>query len=72
MISQNLGRVNPGFNEYDPIQLRYEMGWTLEELAYQLDYSVSAVTKWSANVSKPARRARRCAYKVWKAHQKGS
>lgn len=57
-------------DEYDPIQLRYDMNWTIEQLAFELDYSVSAVSKWSAGLVRPAKRARRCAYKILISNQK--
>ncbi len=52
-------------NELDPLQLRYEMNWTLERLAFELDYSVSAALKWSAGIHSPSKRVRKQAYQVW-------
>ena len=34
-------------NELDPLELRYEMNWTLERFGGVMDWSVSAVAKWS-------------------------
>jgi DNA-binding transcriptional regulator YiaG len=51
-------------DEYDPIFLRDQNGWTLERLAEELDFSVSAVTKWCCRKRNPGRLARKAAYRV--------
>jgi len=48
--------------EYDPIQLRFDLGITLEQLAPLLGVTESATRKWSARVSHPSRTARRLAF----------
>lgn len=48
--------------EYDPIQLRFDLGLSLEQLAPLFGVTESATRKWSAKMSKPSKTARRLAY----------
>ncbi len=54
-------------DEYDPIQLRFEMDWSLERLAEEIDYSISSCLYWSSGRSQPSRQAKKKAFEV---HQK--
>ena len=59
MIAHDLSLVN--LVEYDPIQLRYDMDWTLLELSEMMGVSYSVTLKWSTGKRKPGSMARRLA-----------
>ena len=40
-------------------ELRKKMGWTQEEMAQQIDVSVSTVQRWEGKGAKPTRLARK-------------
>lgn len=60
--------MQPQSNEINPIELMFKFGWTQQRLAEEMDWSVSAVAKWSCGVRKPSKRARVEAYKVLAKH----
>jgi transcriptional regulator with XRE-family HTH domain len=57
MLSQN-NRINPVH------LLQSKLGWTIEKIAEEMDYSVSAVSKWSSGDRNPSPRAMKEAQKV--------
>lgn len=50
--------------ECDPLELRYQLNWSLERLAQEMGVSLSTTLKWSSRVSSPTRMARRLAYYI--------
>lgn len=50
--------------EFDPIELRCKLGWSLEELAEQMGFSVSVTLKWSNKNRNPGKQAKKQAYKI--------
>ena len=65
MIADILPIADTNFESgYDPIQLKYDMGWNLETLADVMGVTESCTRKWSAKVSKPPLSARRLAYLI--------
>ncbi|MFY7886881.1 MAG: hypothetical protein ACOVOV_18760 [Dolichospermum sp.] len=58
MIASTATTANT-LKEYDPITLRYEMGWTLERLAEELGVSYSSALKWSCKKRNPSKAIRR-------------
>lgn len=58
MITQHDLNKNPVY------LLKTEYGWSLERIAEEMDYSVSAVTKWSSGARNPSPRATKAALQV--------
>ena len=50
--------------EYNPIQLRYEMNWTLEKLAEEMGVNPTTAKRWSNGTRKPCKLARILAGKI--------
>lgn len=50
--------------------LKSELGWTLEKIAEEMDYSVSAVSKWSSGNRNPSPRASKTALQVLEKYRK--
>ncbi len=60
MLSQN-----NSINNINPVHLlQSRLGWTIEKIAEEMDYSVSAVSKWSSGDRNPSPRAMKEAQKV--------
>lgn len=57
-------RFDPRDGEVNPLDLLVRFGWTQQELADRLEYSISSVAKWSCGLRRPSRRAMRDAAKL--------
>ncbi|MCG5062175.1 MAG: helix-turn-helix transcriptional regulator [Limnoraphis sp. WC205] len=55
--------------EMHPIDLRFKMGWTLQQLAAELGYSYQACLYWSSKRRNPSIHAREKAWLVWQKYQ---
>ena len=61
MMTPNL-QLTQELGEYDPIQLRFDMNWSLTELSEQMGTSYSTASKWSQGRRNPCSMARRLAW----------
>ncbi|NEQ78219.1 MAG: helix-turn-helix transcriptional regulator [Okeania sp. SIO2C9] len=63
MVSQHelLSQLGSGELDYDPIQLAYDMNWTISQLADILGVDQTTAYKWSSKKRNPNNSVRRLA-----------
>ncbi len=58
-------------NSIHPVDLlKSELGWTLQKIAEEMDYSIAAVSAWSNRSRNPSPRAKKQAYQVYLEHKR--
>jgi len=65
MLPQSISHVlDIPLQEYDPIQLRYDKQWTLEQLAQNIGVEPQTARRWSCGKRKPSKLVRIIAGKI--------